>query len=177
MGQGIYLSSQGHHFEACKYNHSLYFIFKWWLLQMCKYHDQASLMAAMAPSKAPVQPHPVAQDNVRPTRFRVEHAAFKKKSMLRVLGVDAEFHKYTLSEVSSDDTNILWFWEVRPFWVLSIKYTMTQLLNRPIRKSSPLYSRWLWTTFQSRQHLCLANVCSCQRKRLTLTNETGWVLC
>ena len=140
---------------------------------MRKYHDQASSTAATAPSKAPVQPRPVAQDNVCPTRFRVEHAAFKKKSVSRVLGVDAEFRKYTLSEVSSDDTDILWFWEVRLFWVLSVKYTMTQLLNRPIRKSSPLYSRWLWTTFQSRQHLCLANACSRQRKRLTPTNETG----
>ena len=88
---------------------------------MRKYYEQTSLTAARAPSKAPVQPAPVAQDKVCPMRFRVEHSAFKKKSLLRVLGVDAEFRKYTLSEVSfSDlDTDILWFWEVRLFWVPS----------------------------------------------------------
>lgn len=83
---------------------------------MRKYHGQ-TLTAATAP---PVQPAPVAQDKVRPTRFRVEHSAFEKKSSSRVLGVDAEFRKYTLSEVSSSGTDILWFWEVRLFRVFSV---------------------------------------------------------
>ena len=135
---------------------------------MREYHDKF----AMAPSKAPVQPTPVAQDKVRPTRYGVQHSALKKESMSRVLGVDAEYRKYTLSEVSSD-TDILWFWEVRLFLVLSVEHTMTPSLNRPIRKSSPLCSRWLWTTSQSRQHPCLANACSRQRRRLTPPNETG----
>ena len=137
---------------------------------MHKYHSRTSLTAATAPSKAPVRHAPVAGDKVRPTRFRVEHSVFEKKSSSRVLGVDTEFRKYTLSEVSRDDTDILWFWEVRLF---PSNDTMTQLLNRPIRKSSPLCSRLLWTSCQSRQHLCLANACSPQRRRLTLPNETG----
>jgi hypothetical protein len=140
---------------------------------MREYHDQTSLTTTMAPSNAPVQPAPVAQDKVRPTRFRVEHPTFEKKSLSRALGVDAEFRKYALSEVSSSDTDILWFWEVRLFRVLSVKHTMTQLLNRPIRKSSPLCSRWLWTTSQSRQHLCLVNAYFRQRRRLTPPNEIG----
>ena len=88
---------------------------------MHEYHEQTSSTAARAPSKAPVRPAPVAQDKVCPTWFRVEHSAFEKKSLSRVLGIDAEFRKYTLSEVSSSDsdTDILWFWEVRLFWVPS----------------------------------------------------------
>ena len=143
-------------------------ISKRWVLQMHQYHSQTSLTTV---PEAPVRPSPVARGKTCPTRFRVEDSAFeKKKSSSQVLGVDAEFRKYTLSDVSSDDTDILWFWEVRCF---SSNGTMTHLLNRPIRKSFPLCSPLLWTTSQSRQHPCLANAYFRQRRRPTLPNETG----
>jgi len=136
---------------------------------MREYHETT----AMAPSMAPVQPAPVTRDKARPTRYEIKPSALKKKSVSRVLGIDAEYCKYTLSDVSVEGTDILSFWEVRLLWVLSVKYTMTPSLNRPIRKSSPLCSRWLWTTSQSRQHPCLPNASSRQRRRLTPPNETG----
>src|SRR6266581_2241626 len=125
-------------------------------------------MATMAVPEAPVQPTPVAGAKSCPTRFRIEHSAFEKKSSPQLLGIDAEFYKYT-SSMTSSDTDILLFWEVR---LILLNGTITHLLNRLIRKSFPLYLRLPWTTSLSRQHLCLANVCSHQRRRLTLPNKT-----
>ena len=58
---------------------------------------------------------------------------FKKKPLLQLSGVDAEYHKYTLSGLADGDIDIMWFWEVRPFLLNS---TLTHLLNRPIRMHS-----------------------------------------
>jgi hypothetical protein len=125
---------------------------------MCKYHSQISLTTTTTVSEAPTQPAIVIEGKSCPTWFRVEHSVIKKKLSPQLLSVEVEYHKYTLSE-SSSDTDILWFWEVRIFYFLS-NGVMTHVLNRPTRKSSQLCLQLLWTTSQSRQHLCLANASS-----------------
>src|SRR6266581_8069099 len=99
-------------------------------------------MATTAVPEAPVQPALVARAKSHPTWFRIEHSTFEKKSLPRSLGIDAEFCKYT-SSITSSDTDILLFWEVR---LILSNGTMTHLLNRLIRKSFPLYLRLPWTT-------------------------------
>ena len=105
---------------------------------MHKYQEMVLLMAAMSPTMAAVQPAPAAQDEACPMQFKIQCPAFEEKSSQQVLGVEAKFQKYTLSDVSSKDTDILWFWEVRLF---PLNDAMTQLLNRQIKKSTPLFSR------------------------------------
>jgi len=95
-----------------------------------------SLATATAGPEAPDQPTPVARWNRWNeclTWYRVEHSMFKKKPLLQLSGVDAEYHKYTLSGLADGDIDIMWFWEVRPFLLNS---TLTHLLNRPIRMHS-----------------------------------------
>ena len=68
--------------------------------------------AATVASDAPVQPPPIAGGKLRPTRFRME---YKTLPSSQESSVETEFQKYTSGEVSSEETDILWFWEVRSF--------------------------------------------------------------
>ena len=66
----------------------------------------------MALPNSPVKPTPVATSKLLPTRFRVEHSVYEKKSSCWVT-VEAEYQKYVAGYISSEDTNIVQFWEVR----------------------------------------------------------------
>jgi len=63
-------------------------------------------------SDAPVQPPPIAGGKSHPTQFRME---YKTSPLSQESSVETEFQKYTSGEVSSEETDILWFWEVRSF--------------------------------------------------------------
>jgi hypothetical protein len=87
------------------------------LVQMRVYRSQMSSGAATT-ANAPVQP-PIARaksSSVRPTWFKIEHPALHEMSPLpQESGVETEFRKYASGEVSSKETDMLAFWEVRPF--------------------------------------------------------------
>jgi len=68
--------------------------------------------AATVASDAPVQPPPIAGGKSCPTQFRME---YKTLPSSQESSVKTEFRKYTSGEVSSEETDILWFWEVRFF--------------------------------------------------------------
>ena len=141
---------------------------------MRRYHSRMSLATAAAAPEATDQPTPVARQHERPIHYRVEHSTFKKKPPVQLPGVDAEYSRYISSGLTNSDVDILWFWEVRLF---SSNSTLTHLLNRPIRLCSRLYLRSLWTTYQFKQHLFLANGCFLRRRRRIRLNETGSAPC
>lgn len=58
------------------------------------------------------EPTPAVASTRRPTRYKVEHSVYKKKTS-GSFSVKAEFRKYALAETSSAETDILRFWEVR----------------------------------------------------------------
>jgi hypothetical protein len=74
----------------------------------------------LSTSKATITDSPVRDDLVpavelAPTRFKVQDSVYKKKSTRNAFSVDIEFQKYISGSISSEETNILWFWEVRSF--------------------------------------------------------------
>jgi hypothetical protein len=78
-----------------------------YLIQMRRYRDQNSSTLA-----TPVQPTPVAGGRPPPTRFKVEHSVYEKKATPQAYTVEAEFRKYVSGAISSEETDILQFWEV-----------------------------------------------------------------
>jgi len=65
---------------------------------------------ALAPSAQPV---PVASGQPSSMRFKVQNSIYEKKASPQVSTVESEFRKYVLGLLSSEETNILQFWEVR----------------------------------------------------------------
>jgi hypothetical protein len=63
----------------------------------------------------PVQPAPVpvvrSTFKPAPTRFRIQDSVFNKKTH-NEFTVEAEFQKYISDSMSSEESSILWFWEV-----------------------------------------------------------------
>jgi hypothetical protein len=115
MGEGLYSGCKGDHVEARKLMYYLTHISAY-LVQMCQYHSQMSLGTATIVPRAHVQPAPVTGRSLCPTQFNHSHSVPHKSGPLpEELSVKAEYWKYTSGEVSSKDTDILWFWEVGPF--------------------------------------------------------------
>ncbi|KAF8498973.1 hypothetical protein F5888DRAFT_1802387 [Russula emetica] len=79
------------------------------LALMRQYRSQKSSMSEATMTDSPVQPDPVV--SVAPTRFKVQDSVYKKKSTRNVSSVDVEFQKYVSGPISSEETNILRFWE------------------------------------------------------------------
>jgi len=69
-----------------------------------------SLTTVAAVPGAPAQRALVAGRSECLMQFRIKHSTFMKLP-LQLSGVDAEFHRYTLS-ISDAETDTLWFWEV-----------------------------------------------------------------
>jgi len=78
---------------------------------MRRYRGQKSSAAATAVPTFPVQPPPVVRGRPPPTRFKVERSVYEKKSSFQAFTVEAEFGKYASGETSSEETDILRFWE------------------------------------------------------------------
>jgi hypothetical protein len=64
-------------------------------------------------SNSPVHPVPRPGGKAPPTRFKVERSAYESKSSLQEFTVEAEYRKYASGDLSSNQTDILKFWEVR----------------------------------------------------------------
>ncbi len=75
------------------------------------YCDQKSSAAATAVPTFPVEPSPVVRGRPPPTWFKVERSVYEKKSSFQAFTVEAEFGKYASGETSSEETDILQFWE------------------------------------------------------------------
>jgi hypothetical protein len=135
---------------------------------MRQYRSRMSIGAAE--SNDPVQPPPTKSYNPRPTRFNVELPASPPP---QASSIEAEFRRYTSGEVSSKETDMLGFWEVRVRETFQLNGVITQSLHRLIRMSFRRCLRSPWTISQSRRRLYLASACFRQRRRRTPTNETG----
>ncbi len=78
---------------------------------MHRYHDQKSSAAVTAVPTFPVEPSPIVRGRPPPTWFKVERSIYEKKSSFQAFTVEAEFGKYASGETSSEETDILQFWE------------------------------------------------------------------
>ena len=66
-----------------------------------------------ATTNTPAQPPPIAKVKLRPTRFKAKLDGTSPS--LKAPDVETEFQRYASDGVSSSDTDILRFWEVRSF--------------------------------------------------------------
>ena len=141
-------------------------------LQMRWYHNQKLSMSEVSTT----DPLPLAQPALvsgikpAPTWFKVQDSIYNKKSTHREFSVESEFQKYTLGSISSEETSILRFWEVRYDWM--VFDAMTHSLNRLIRQNSQCFSQSPWITFQSRQHLYHVSIYFLQQRTQTPWSET-----
>lgn len=61
----------------------------------------------------PTRSTPTARETLPSTRFNVSRSTlYKSTPSPQELSVESEFRKYTSGEVTSEETDILWFWEV-----------------------------------------------------------------
>jgi len=141
-------------------------------LQMWRYRNQklSTSEVLMTDPLPPTQPAPVSGIKPAPTRFKVQDSVYNKKSTHREFSVESEFQKYTLGSISSEETSILRFWEVRYDWM--VFDAMTHSLNRLIRRNSRRFSQSPWITFRSRQHLYHVSVYFLQQRTQTPQSET-----
>lgn len=77
---------------------------------MRQYHDQKLPAAATVASGFADQPPPVA--GPPPTRFTLGRSVYERRTSPQAFTVEAEFQKYASGQMSSDQTDILRFWEV-----------------------------------------------------------------
>ena len=82
--------------------------------QMHQYHSQKSSISE-ATTDSPLRDDPVSPLKIAPTRFKVQDSVYRKRSTRNTFSVDAEFQKYISGSISSEETNILRFWEVMTF--------------------------------------------------------------
>ena len=85
---------------------------------MEEYHSWVPSTTADAAQEAPDQPALVAKGKLRPTRFKANCPAVPKKQLAQSLSIDAKYHKYASTAISSEsepEIDILYFWEVRFF--------------------------------------------------------------
>src|SRR5216683_5855434 len=64
-------------------------------------------------SSAQLVPVVVAKGQLHSMQFKVKNSIYKKKVSPQVSTIETEFRKYVLSLLSSEETSILQFWEVR----------------------------------------------------------------
>ena len=76
------------------------------LAQMHQYHKSS----AVASATPPVKEGTTVAEGRRPSRFHVQHPVYRQT---QALTVETEYRKYVMGELSSKDTDILQFWEVR----------------------------------------------------------------
>ena len=92
---------------------------------MRRYRHQISPTPVLEVSNSPVHPVPHPGGRAPPTRFKVEHSAYKSKSSLQAFTAKAEYRKYALGDLSSDKVDILKFWEVRLMFLDIVAATHT----------------------------------------------------
>jgi hypothetical protein len=79
---------------------------------MHRYHKEKSLTSEDM-TASPVRPAPSSVVKRAPTRFKVQDSVYKKRSTHNMPSVDAEFQKYVSDLISSEETDILSFWQVK----------------------------------------------------------------
>jgi hypothetical protein len=117
MGDRIYPEREEHHYGSCKYHLFPHRVPQTYLAQMRRYRRRNSstpVVEVSNNSNPPVQPVPHPGGRAPPTRFKVERSAYESKSSLQEFTVEAEYRKYASGDLSSNKTDILKFWEVRP---------------------------------------------------------------
>lgn len=78
---------------------------------MRQYRNQKPSASGATTTDSPVRPAPVSVDERVPTRFAVRDSVYKRK-LPNAFSVEDEFDKYA-SGISSEETDILQFWEVK----------------------------------------------------------------
>lgn len=112
MGSSLYSGSERYHSKARKTKTTPFKSVLSHGLQMHQYRDKKSSMSKVATPDPPPLPAPVSGLKPVPTRFKVQDSVYNKKST-QEFSVDAEFQKYISGSISSEQTSILRFWEVR----------------------------------------------------------------
>ena len=87
-------------------------------MQMHAYRCLKSVVAVATAPDIPqvVQPAPVAREKSRPTRFTAGRSVLHETVRSpQESTVETEFQKYASDDVSSQETDTLWFWVVRSF--------------------------------------------------------------
>jgi len=122
-------------------------------------------------SEATTTPVPTTPVPAPVMRFKLTDSVYNRKALPSESTVVAEFEKYALGS-SSDEANILQFWEVG---ILMIEWrfgTTTLSLNRLIGPNSQRCSQSRWITSRCRQRPFLVSVCSHQQRIQTPRSET-----
>ena len=112
MGTSLYSGSERYHSKARKTTPPFSSVFSH-DSQMRRYRNQKSSTSEAAMANTPAQPAPVSWAKPAPTRFKVQDSVYNKKSTPGEFSVEAEFQKYIAGSISSEETSILQFWEVR----------------------------------------------------------------
>jgi hypothetical protein len=53
------------------------------------------------------------KEQLPPTRFTIEHSTYAKRASPQTFTIEAEYQRYICGELSSPQTEILQYWEVR----------------------------------------------------------------
>jgi hypothetical protein len=112
MGSLLYSGSERYHSKARKTPPPFRSVLSH-DLQMRQYRDEKSSTSEVATTAPPPRPAPVSGLKQVPTQFKVQDSVYSKKSTHNEFSVDAEFQKYISGSISSEETSILRFWEVR----------------------------------------------------------------
>jgi hypothetical protein len=72
----------------------------------------------------PDEPAPSTRVKSCPTRFKVECSVYKKRPS-HLFTVEAKYRKYVSADISSEETDILWFWEVRLIFPMGLGLQLT----------------------------------------------------
>ena len=112
MGMSLYSESERYHSKACKITPPFSSVLSHYS-QMHQYHNQKSSTSKVATTHSPAQPALVSKAKPTPTQFKVQDSVYNKKSTHNESSVEAKFQKYASGSISSEETSILQFWEVR----------------------------------------------------------------
>jgi hypothetical protein len=118
MGGEICPESKDSYFEAREYNQynlSLHPRSQPSVTQMKVYRAKSMRAPATTPSLS-VRSSPVKRrlsvSRAPRSKFEIDASDYERRPKARDLTIDAEFRRYTLGDLSYDDSDILHFWEV-----------------------------------------------------------------
>jgi hypothetical protein len=112
MGTSLYSGSERYHSKARKTTPRFSSVLSH-NLQMRRYRNQKESTSEVETTDPPARPAPVSGVKPAPTRFKVQDSVYNKKSTHNEFSVEVEFQKYISGSMSSEETSILRFWEVR----------------------------------------------------------------
>lgn len=115
MGGEIYQEGKDSYFKACKYNLLLHPQSQSSVAQMKVYCAKSMHTSTTTPSlsvhSSPVKTR-LSVSRAPQSKFEIDTSNYERRPKAQDLTIEAEFHRYTLGNLSYDDSDILHFWEV-----------------------------------------------------------------